>query len=162
VAVIEVNRYIDREVSKIPRVDVATSATPHGGANFLIVGSDSREFVSTPEEALAFGDEHTQGGPPRSDTLMVLHAEGERSYLVSFPRHLWVSIPGHGNGKINAAFNAGPQTVVDLLRSDFDVEIHHYLEVDFKSFQGIVDAIGTVSVSTPAAARDEFTGLTLP
>jgi anionic cell wall polymer biosynthesis LytR-Cps2A-Psr (LCP) family protein len=53
---------------------------------------------------------------------MVLHADGDKTYAVSFPRDLWVDIPGKGKGKINAAYNDGPQKVVDTFpaRADKD------------------------------------------
>jgi polyisoprenyl-teichoic acid--peptidoglycan teichoic acid transferase len=41
----------------------------------------------------------------RSDSLMVVHISSDRSkvYIVSFPRDMWVTVPGHGQAKINAA-----------------------------------------------------------
>ena len=55
--------------------------------------------------------------------------------------------PRAGQQKINAAFNeARPQRVIDTLQANFDIQIHHYLEVDFESFKGIVDAMGGVPV----------------
>ena len=90
---------------------------------------------------------------------MVLHADGKNSYAVSFPRDLYVNIPGHGKGKINAAFNEGPQEVIDTLKADFDVDIQHYLEVNFKTFEDIVNAVGSVPVYFPYPARDQLSGL---
>jgi len=156
--VVGTNRYIDREIDKIPRVEVATVPATGSGTNFLIIGSDTRSFVSNQAEEQAFGSVATDG-PARSDTMMVLHADGEHSYVVSFPRDLWVPIPGRGTMKINAAFNDGPQKVIDTLKQDFGVDINHYLEVDFKTFQEIVDAVGTVNVYLPYAARDKLSGL---
>ena len=49
-----------------------------------------------------------------------------------------VNVPGLGRQKINAAFNKGPQLVIDTLQQDFNVPINHYLEVNFKSFEDIV------------------------
>src|SRR5262245_41589718 len=140
--VVVVNRYIDDQVDKIPRVAVSTSPVGAHGMNFLIIGSDSRSFVNNETDYKAFSDKDTQNAPPRSDTLMVLHADGDNSFAVSFPRDLWVDIPGKGGAKINAAFNDGPQKVIDTVQSDFNVPINHYLEVDFVSFEGIVNAIG--------------------
>ncbi len=50
--------------------------------NVLIMGTDSR----------GAGD---QG---RSDVLMMAHLTGDRktAYLISFPRDMWVDVPGHG------------------------------------------------------------------
>jgi LCP family protein required for cell wall assembly len=159
-AVVEMNRYIDADVAKIPRVALTTAAQSGTGTNFLIIGSDTRSFVSNAAEAQSFTDAQTTvDGPARSDTMMVLHADGANSYAVSFPRDLWVTIPGRGDMKINAAFNDGPQKVIDTLKADFDVDVNHYLEVNFKTFQDIVNAVGDVPVYIPHVARDKLSGL---
>jgi LCP family protein required for cell wall assembly len=160
--VVMVNRYIDNEVAKIPRVALTTAPVGSNGVNFLIIGSDSRAFVDNAIDYQAFSDKNTDSAPPRSDTMMVLHADGDRSFAVSFPRDLWVDIPGLGNAKINAAFNQGPQGVVDTLQSNFNVPINYYLEVNFETFEGIVNAIGTVPVYVPGVTRDLFTGWATP
>jgi LCP family protein required for cell wall assembly len=157
--VVLVNRYIDGRVDDIPRVALTTAPLGANGMNFLIIGSDSRSFVKNATDYQAFSDKATQNAPPRSDTMMVLHANGDNSFAVSFPRDLWVDIPGKGQAKLNAAFNDGPQKVVDTLQSDFNVPVNHYLEVDFETFEGIVDAIGTVPVWIPGVIKDKFTGL---
>jgi len=80
--------------------------------------------------------------------------------LVSFPRDLWVNIPGHGDSKINAAFAyGGPQLAVKTIEQDFGVPISHYLEVDFAGFRDIVNAIGSVPIYFPTPARDKYSGL---
>jgi LCP family protein required for cell wall assembly len=100
----------------------------------------------------------------RSDTMMVIHIEpdAKKTLIVSIPRDLWVNIPGVGGSKINAAFNSGPNKVIDTLKSNFNIEINHYLELDFKSFASVVDAIGTVPIYMPYPARDDKTGLYIP
>ncbi len=94
---------------------------------------------------------------------MVAHidAKSGTAFLVSFPRDLWVAIPGLGHAKINAAFNAGPQRVIETIESDFDVPISHYLEVDFQGFRKMVNAIGTIPIYFPTPARDIKTGLAI-
>lgn len=151
--VVAVNRYIDGEVEKIPRIQVTTAPVGTQGVNYLIIGSDSRAFVQSDDDQNAFGD-LSDTGPPRSDTLMVLHADGDNSYAVSFPRDLWVTIPGKGSAKINAAYNDGPQTVIDMLKANFNVDVNHYLEVNFQAFSELVNAIGTVGVYFPEPTRD--------
>lgn len=138
-----------------------TPVSPGAPANFLIVGSDTRAFVEGEAATEAFGAHDTSA---RSDTIMVAHLDpkAHRAYVVSFPRDLWVDIPGHGNAKINAAFNSGPQTLIDTLEQDFGVPINHYLEVDFQTFRDAVNAIGHVNVFFPAPARDRFSGLDIP
>ena len=94
--------------------------------------------------------------------MMVLHANGDRSFAVSFPRDLWVTIPGRGAMKINAAFNDGPQALVDTLQQNFGLAVNHYLELDFRSFEGLVDAVGTIPVWFDYTTKDENTGLLIP
>jgi polyisoprenyl-teichoic acid--peptidoglycan teichoic acid transferase len=151
-----VNALIDRKIANIERVPNLVfndDTEPAEPANFLLIGSDTRAFVDTAEEEESFGDE-TDAGGQRSDTLMIVHVDPEnrKGLLVSFPRDLLVEIPGLGEEKINTAFNEGPQRVIDTIQSNFDIPIHHYLEIDFASFKGIVDAVGGVPVFFDAPA----------
>ena len=161
--VVGVNRTIDREVARIPRIPVTTAPAGPDGANYLIVGSDSRSFVDNAEEKAAFGSADQETGN-RSDTMMVVHVEPKagRTLVVSFPRDLWVTIPGIGTQKINASFNqdlgGGPDKVIEALNANFGIEINHYVSVDFVSFQKMVDAIGTVPVYIDRPLVDQFTG----
>jgi LCP family protein required for cell wall assembly len=131
-------------------------------ANFLIIGSDTRAFIETEIDQEHFGDPAEQTGQ-RSDTIMIAHVDPdtETGMLVSFPRDLWVEIPGRGGAKINSAFSDGPETVVQTIKQNFDIPIHHYLEIDFAGFRNIVDAIGTVPIYFPTPARDLRTGLVI-
>src|SRR5712692_7452627 len=129
-AVVAANRYIDSKIAAIPRIALATATSAGHGTNYLVIGSDSRSFVHDAGAAAAFGTS-ADTGPARSDTMMVLHVDGANSFGLSFPRDLWVDIPGRGKAKINAAFNDGPQKVIDTLKQDFGVDIDHYLEVNF-------------------------------
>ena len=162
-AVIGVNYVIDNQLDKIHRVKVATAPEPPGGANYLLIGSDSRAFVRDSTDLKTFGNPKDQG-ETLSDTMMVIHVEpaAKRTLIVSFPRDLWVNIPGTGHmAKINSAFSGtsgGPERVIKTLEQNFGISINHYLEVDFRSFEGIVNAIGTVPVYVPYPALDTFTG----
>ncbi|MDQ1509986.1 MAG: hypothetical protein QOG50_1830 [Actinomycetota bacterium] len=148
------------KISQINRATIDPTLLTKGG-NYLIIGSDSRAFIDSQKDAQHFGDKATQTGQ-RSDTIMVAHIDpGKRTgILVSFPRDLWVSIPGHGTAKINAAFAfGGPQLAIATIEQDFNIPISHYLEVDFAGFRDIVNAIGSVPIYFPTPARDTNTGL---
>jgi LCP family protein required for cell wall assembly len=144
------------------RIDPSSLADEVSGkpANFLIIGSDTRAFVTTEQQRESFGDAATLSGQ-RSDTMMIAHVDPKTStgMLVSFPRDLWVNIPGKGPSKLNAAFNDGPQKVIETLNANFDIPIHHYLELDFAGFESLVNAVGGVPIRFPTPARDENTGL---
>jgi LCP family protein required for cell wall assembly len=161
--VVVVNSTVQHEIDRIPRVAVSTAPAPVNGANYLIVGSDSRAFVETADEATSFGDPSQESGK-RSDTMMVVHVEPDsgRTLIVSFPRDLWVNIPGIGNAKINAAYNSdlggGPDAIIAALKSNFDIDINHYVEVDFVTFESMVNSIGTVPVYIDRPVVDDFTG----
>ena len=116
-SVVLLNVAIDAKLKGAKRVHLTLADAPAGGgANYLIIGSDTRSFIKNPADNEAFGTEGDTGGQ-RSDTMMVLHTDPDsgRALLVSFPRDLWVNIPGRGQSKINAAFNDGPQAVIDTL-----------------------------------------------
>jgi LCP family protein required for cell wall assembly len=148
-----------RKVSKVATIKI-DPALLEPGNNFLFVGSDTRAFIKRNTDEKHFGSANEQTGQ-RSDTIMVAHVDPKHGtgYLVSFPRDLWVDIPGIGGAKINAAFNAGPQRVIETLEHNFNIPISHYLEVDFAGFQKIVDALGTIPIYFPTPARDQKTGL---
>jgi LCP family protein required for cell wall assembly len=159
-----VNALVDSKLASAKRIQLSLADAPAGGgANYLLIGSDTRDFVKNAGQQQAFGTQSDAGGK-RSDTIMVLHTDPDsgRALLVSFPRDLWVKVPGRGTTKINAAFNEGPQSVVDTITNNFDVPIHHYAEVNFESFREIVDAIGTIPVLFPTSARDTLSNLQIP
>jgi LCP family protein required for cell wall assembly len=153
-----VNVFYDRKIANIETIDLDLDEDTDLGepANFLLIGSDTRGFVDNAAEEEAFGDPEVEQGQ-RSDTIMVMRVdpENQTATLVSFPRDLVVTIPDEGEQKINAAYGAGPQHVVDTLRSNFGFDIHHYLEVDFQAFEGIVNAVGGVPIYFDAPVRDQ-------
>ncbi len=162
--IVGANQVINSRFDDIPRIgNLKLPSGPGQAGNFLVIGSDTRDFVQSAGEQQAFGTS-AETGPARSDTLMVVHIdpEAKTSLLVSFPRDLLVNIAGHGREKINAAFNDGPQKVIDTIRDNFDIQINHYVEVNFKAFVGIVNAIGKIPVFFPAPARDSYSGLDIP
>lgn len=156
------NFKVNESLSGADTVVVRLPDGPAEGGNYLIIGSDSREFVADEGAAQAFGTSE-ETGPKKSDTMMVLHVDPttKTSLLVSFPRDLLVEIPGQGTGQINAAFNDGPQKVVETLKANFDVDVNHYVEVDFRAFISVVDAVGKIPVYFDYPARDEYSGLSI-
>jgi len=116
---------------------------------FLLIGSDSR--ADLPED---FGNFGSFGGQ-RADVIMLLQVfpDEDRIQLLSLPRDLKVTWNGTTT-KINGIFNDGPSEIVSAVRAFTDVPIHHYLQVDFAGFAGIVDAIGGIEMTFPHDARD--------
>ncbi len=133
--------------------------------NYLILGSDSRAGLSADEQN-QFGTNQDIGGSNRSDVIMLVHTDPnlQKAIVLSFPRDLWVNIPGRGFDKINAAFSGGlagggAQLVAKTVEDLSGLKINHVLYVDLAGFQGIVEALGGVQMCIPTAMTDPLTGL---
>lgn len=127
--------------SKSSQIPLATSTLAHGGGeNYLLLGSDKRD----PEEASAakvYGQ--------RSDVMMLVHvaADHKSAYVISFPRDLYIDIPGHGKNRINAALaQGGVPLAVSAVSAYTGVPIDHAALIDFEGIQGLVDELGGVEV----------------
>jgi LCP family protein required for cell wall assembly len=121
--------------------------------NFLLVGSDSRDGLSRQELSQA-ATRRVDGG--RTDTIILVHVSPgqKRAVMVSIPRDLKVSIPGHGQDKINAAYAfGGPDLLVKTIVDNFGVPVNHYAEVDFAGFLKVVDALGGVRLCNDTGHR---------
>ncbi|HEX4491246.1 MAG TPA: LCP family protein [Acidimicrobiia bacterium] len=161
--------FANEQINRAPVAAIPTGVLAHVDstqpANYLIVGSDSRAFVTDDNSVAAdhFGTPKDLPGN-RADTIMIAHVDPQapgKGFLVSIPRDTWVSITDHGHQKINAALNYGngPATLINTIKSNFGVSINHYLKIDFVAFTDIVNAIGHVDIFFPAPAYDEKTGL---
>ncbi len=141
----------------IERVDTQGALASGGaGTNYLIVGSDSREGLA--EDDLAAAGAEGLGGQ-RADTMLILRVDDSGTSMLSIPRDLWVTLdPGGNQAKINAAYNDGPASVIRTING-IGIPIHRYMEVDFASFQGLVGAVGGVTIAVPNPARDPNSGL---
>lgn len=134
---------ITRDSSLLPTGSRPPSASPtvnqtYTAMNILLIGSDSRGA--------------DQG---RSDTFIVLHISADRKnvYLVSFPRDMWVTIPGHGKAKINAGYSYGGSALaVQTIETLTGARIDHVVVTDFTDFIQLVDTIGPVTVDNPVGS----------
>jgi polyisoprenyl-teichoic acid--peptidoglycan teichoic acid transferase len=80
---------------------------------------------------------------------MVMHLAADRksAYMISFPRDMYVPIPGHGKNKINAAFAfGGPQLTVRTLEGLLDTRMDHVALIDFEGFMTLTEELGGVTV----------------
>lgn len=149
--------FIDSKIDKIPDEELPSLETEveQGFRNVLIVGSDSRENL--PEGFENFGSFEGE----RTDVIMIAHViPGEGGQLLSLPRDLKVDIPGNGTNRINAAFVfGGPDLLVQTIQENFDIPIHHYVEIDFGGFARVVDSLGGITKTFDNPARDLKSGL---
>ena len=149
---------------QVERVAVALAERPPGEpVNFLVVGSDTRDTLDeTGLDQAGFTGEGAEGSGQRSDTIMVVRVDPaqESVDILSLPRDLWVDIADTDySQRINTAYAGGPQRLIDTIQMNFDIPIHHYVEVDFAGFAGLVQAVGGVPMWFDAPVRDVQSGL---
>jgi LCP family protein required for cell wall assembly len=144
----------------------------NGALNLLLIGSDSRAGTGGRYGHDVYGS--------RSDTAMLLHISPthQRAIVLSFPRDSMVPVyacspDGHGHSgqtavpgqleQLNATFSAGGAPCLwKTLEQQTHIRIDHFLEVNFLSFQKIVNDIGGVPVCLPYAINDWRSHLRLP
>ena len=150
----------DRAGLQAQAVPSGSTAPPPGKCsdhpcNYLLLGSDSRAGLPIDEQH-QFGTNKDIGRTTRADTIMLVHTDPalQKAIVLSFPRDLWVDIPGHGSDKINAAFEGGlegggPQLMANTVANLTGLPIDHYLYVDLAGFQNVVDTLGGVDLCIP-------------
>jgi len=125
---------------------------PQREVSILLLGTDER--ADDPD-------------PPRTDTmlLLTLDLENRTAGMISFPRDLWVPIPGYDiTTKINTAFvigeklgypGGGPQLAKDTVSSFVGRPIESYVRVNFNGFVRFIDLIGGIDIFVPQTIHDE-------
>ncbi|MGD0981087.1 MAG: LCP family protein [Solirubrobacteraceae bacterium] len=115
---------------------------PFSATTILVLGSDGRPPGS--KEGGAASD--TEGGPTRSDTMMLIRTGGGSTSRLSIPRDTVVDLPGYGLQKINAAFYyGGAALAIKTVDSFLDVKINHVVVINFTNFPALVNAVGGVN-----------------
>ena len=123
-------------------VSTSTAIEKPTGMNIVLLGSDKRPSAGP-------------GG--RSDTIILIHIDSTKNFLsmLSIPRDLRVEIPGHGLNKINTAYRfGGPALVIRTIESAFNIQLDHFVEVDFEAFKQITDTLGGVYVDVDRSYDD--------
>ncbi len=120
------------------------------GQNILILGGDRRG--KTQHNANG-----TEGqGPPRADTIMVLHASLTSFRKLSIPRDSYAAIPNCGEQKINASLacntrstNGNPAETIKTVENFLGIDINHIVIVDFDGFANFINTLGGVTINVP-------------
>jgi LCP family protein required for cell wall assembly len=142
-------------------VDYASRPAAGAGTNWLITGSDSRAGLTRAQKRQL----HTgSDAGSRSDTILILHipSNGGRAVLISLPRDSYVTIPGFGQNKINAAYPfGGPKLLAKTVQDNTGLRIDHYIGIGFGGLVNVVDAVGGVRMCLPTPIHDPASGLNL-
>jgi LCP family protein required for cell wall assembly len=120
------------------------------GQNILILGGDRRGKT----QRNASGSEGQ--GPPRADTIMVLHAALTSFKRLSIPRDTFAAIPDCGQQRINASLacntqstNGNPASTIKTVENFLGIDINHIVIVDFDGFADFIDTLGGVEIDVP-------------
>lgn len=114
---------------------------PGNQINILLLGSDQRPYDS------GF----------RTDTiiLVTINADLKTVSMTSFPRDLYVYIPGWTMERINAAFRYGGfDALATTMEYNFGVRPDHYALINFKGFVTLVDELGEIQVEVGETLTD--------
>ncbi len=77
--------------------------------------------------------------------------------LLSIPRDLWVTIPGFGENRINAAHffaeaqepDTGPDLALETIKGSFGVYVRYYVRFNLESFPAVIDSMGGIPLNLP-------------
>src|SRR5262249_41680994 len=146
---------ISAQIQKGKLPDSAKNALKGGpavlaGQNILILGGDRRGKT----QHNASGSEGQ--GPPRADTIMVLHASLTSFRKLSIPRDSYAAIPNCGEQKINASLacntrspNGNPAETIKTVENFLGIDINHIVIVDFDGFASFINTLGGVTIDVP-------------
>ena len=121
--------------------DTTQLASGKGVINILLVGQDGREDV--------------EGS--RSDSMMLVSVNKGtgKVKIVSLMRDMYVSIPGHDDNRINAAYSLGGVKLLEqTIENDFQVKIDGNVQIDFESFKTIIDKVDGVEIELSQEEAD--------
>jgi LCP family protein required for cell wall assembly len=135
--------HLEGQVNRIDPFSQISGNRPNkvteGAMNIMMYGSDSRN-----------PDVKVSADQSRTDTMILMHvqADHKHAYLISIPRDTYVSIPGHGMDKINAAYAYGGLPLsIQTVEGFTGVRIDHVAIIDFAGFQQVTDALGGVDMN---------------
>ncbi|WP_298346294.1 LCP family protein [Ferrimicrobium sp.] len=174
--------YVHYRYDQIGRVHVdgLTTQAPSGKPeNILLVGDNSRCTLKKYSSFYQKQNNHfgtcSQVGGGRSDVTMVLHLDPAKhsAYLLSIPRDLWMPMPG-GTGlqlRVDDSLNSaedtylnrkfGPTMLVKAIQQDLGIPISHYVELNFYTFEKVVNTLGGITIDFPTKLKDYYSGLNI-
>ena len=114
---------------------------PQGQVNILLLGSDLRE----------------NDGGFRTDTIIWVSLNPKDGFVsaVSFPRDLFVQIPGYGENRINTAFGRGGfDLLADTMEVNFGVRPDNYVLIHMDGFTTLINDLGGINVEVEKNLTD--------
>lgn len=180
-AYVKLNGNIDRldiadALGARPEPQATTDAeTNLGPLNILVMGSDTRAGDGNDD----YGSNNVEYGVAgaRSDTNLLVHLAADRksAVVVSIPRDSMTKAPRDCADKdstvesdgVTRQWNAnftlgGPACTIKTFEGVTGIYLDHFVVIDFRGFERMVDALGGVTVCTPEPIDDKQSKLVLP
>ena len=118
---------------------------PQNQVNILLLGSDQRVGE------IGF----------RTDTIILfsINVRNRTASMVSFPRDLYLYIPGYTSNRINTVmYYGGFPLMAQTFQHHFGVRVDHYVLVGLNAFIETIDSLGGISVQVAEKLTDQRTG----
>jgi LCP family protein required for cell wall assembly len=141
------------------------TAEPEPTAQTMFEIEPVRETEDGSMTILLLGVDAPEGEPIdvgiRPDAMSVLHLDGETQScrILSIPRETRAELPGYGLSRVNNALAlGGVKYEVLVVEQTLGIQVDHYGLIDFGGIEGLVDAVGGVTVvNEEAFTSGEFT-----
>jgi LCP family protein required for cell wall assembly len=128
------------EHTQTPVPTISSDSMHQKQVNILLLGSDWRP----------------QSGY-RTDVIMLLSINPQHNAVsvVSFPRDLYVQIPGWEMNRINTAHQVGGfELLADTFEYNFGIRPDFYFMVNFQGFKALIDSLGGIDVNASQNLSD--------
>jgi len=160
------NSRLDTNVNRIPDAFASIPASTRPSKAPVVAGKSEPLNILLGGSDLRSGDQTTgndatapkawEASGQRTDAIMLIHISADRKTIdvMSIPRDSWVSIPGHGKNKINAAYSlGGPSLYIQTIEQVTGVRIDHLAFIDWDGFTALTDAVGGIDLTFDKAVR---------
>jgi LCP family protein required for cell wall assembly len=161
-AIVGYYEYRNHQIGRVT-VNGLQAIPPSGVENIVLVGSTSRCDLKHQNPVFGLCSQGVTG--VNSDVVMILHLDPDKhtAAILSIPRDLFIpNARSSGANKIDAALAQGPQQLVRAIQQDLAIPVQHYVELNFESFQGIVNALGGIDMYFPEPVYDAYSQLNVP
>ncbi|NYF97871.1 LCP family protein [Janibacter cremeus] len=166
-------RWRGAKVAVVTSDDDVTLAVRPKGKQWRVVGGwwpsmdEGPDLGKGPRHVLVLGSDARPGEKVtrlRADAIQLLGVDGSGGAgVMGFARDLWVPIPGHGHGKLNASMvYGGPGATVGAVSRTSGIDVDGYVVTGFTGFRAIVDELGPLSFDAPMAVRSHLPGGVIP
>jgi LCP family protein required for cell wall assembly len=104
------------------------------------------------------GSDSRGDGGFRTDVMILVSINRNKKAVsaVSFPRDLYINIPGWMTNRLNTAMQVGGfSTMQATFQSNFGVKPDYYIMTNFDGFKGIIDSLHGIDVKVRAELNDK-------